>query len=114
VLLAGGYDKGTPFDELAHAARHHTKATIVYGATAAKLLQAFERASRQEGLEPTQVGRAQVIQCADLETALRQAVALTAPGDIVLLSPACASYDQFLHYEARGDFFRTWVQGLPD
>jgi len=114
VLLAGGYDKGTPFDELAHAARHHTKATIVYGATAAKLLQAFERASRQEGLEPTQVERAQVIQCVDLETALMQAVALTAPGDIVLLSPACASYDQFSHYEARGDFFRTWVQGLPD
>jgi len=113
ILLAGGYDKGTPFDELARAARYKTKATLVYGATAAKLLQAFDRAARQEGLEPTQVEH-QVIQCEDLEAALMRAVALTAPGDIVLLSPACASYDQFSHYEARGDFFRTWVQGLPD
>lgn len=114
VLLAGGYDKGTPFDELAHAAYHKTKATIVYGATAAKLVQAFERAAHQTLSESTQAGRAQVIQCADLKAALAQAVALTAPGDVVLLSPACASYDQFPHYEARGDFFRTWVQELPD
>jgi UDP-N-acetylmuramoylalanine--D-glutamate ligase len=114
VLLAGGYDKGTPFDELARAARHQTKATIVYGATAAKLLQAFDHVSRQDRVDPTQAERTQVIQCANLEAALIQAVALTAPGDIVLLSPACASYDQFPHYEARGDFFRTWVQGLPE
>jgi UDP-N-acetylmuramoylalanine--D-glutamate ligase len=109
VLLAGGYDKGTPFDELAYAACRKTKATIVYGATAAKLLQAFALAACQH---PT--GCAQVIQCPDLEAALTQAVALTAPGDVVLLSPACASYDQFPHYEARGDYFRTWVHGLPD
>ncbi len=109
VLLAGGYDKGTPFDELAHAACNKTKATIVYGATAPKLVQAFELAAQQYPR-----GRAQVIQCPDLESALAQAVAMTAPGDVVLLSPACASYDQFPHYEARGDFFRTWVQDLPD
>jgi UDP-N-acetylmuramoylalanine--D-glutamate ligase len=120
ILLAGGYDKGIPFDELAQAASLKTKATIVYGATAAKLVQAFELASHPDHLlgstqaESPQAGRAQVLQCTDLEAALAQALALTAPGDVVLLSPACASYDQFLHYEARGDFFRTWVQGLPD
>jgi UDP-N-acetylmuramoylalanine--D-glutamate ligase len=114
VLLAGGYDKGIPFDALAQAAYQQTKATIVYGATAAKLAHAFEHASRQDLSASTQAGRAQVIQCADLEAALIQAVALTAPGDVVLLSPACASYDQFPHYEARGDFFRSWVQSLPD
>lgn len=109
VLLAGGYDKGTPFDELARAACRNTKATIVYGATAPKLIQALTLAARHH---PT--GCAQMIQCPDLEAALAQAVALTVPGDVVLLSPACASYDQFPHYEARGDYFRTWVQGLPD
>ncbi len=114
VLLAGGYDKGTPFDALAHEAYNHTKAAIVYGATASKLVQAFELASHQDRLGLTKTRRAQVIQCADLEAALVQAAALTAPGDVVLLSPACASYDQFPHYEARGDFFRTWAQGLPD
>lgn len=109
VLLAGGSDKGTPFDELAHAACRQTKATVVYGATAPKLVQAFEHASHQHA-----AGEPNVIQCTDLESALAHAVALTAPGDIVLLSPACASYDQFSHYEARGEFFRTWVQNLPD
>ena len=110
VLLAGGYDKGTPFDELARAAYYKTKATIVYGATAAQLAQAMAEA----GAAASQSEGAQVIQCADLEGALTQAAALTAPGDVVLLSPACASYDQFPHYEARGDFFRAWVQRLPD
>ncbi|ETW96359.1 MAG: hypothetical protein ETSY1_26905 [Candidatus Entotheonella factor] len=114
VLLAGGYDKGTPFDELARAACHQTKATIVYGATAPKLRQALELASRQQRSDSTQAACAQVIQCPDLESALARAVALAVPGDIVLLSPACASYDQFPHYEARGDFFRAWVQDLPD
>ncbi len=114
ILLAGGYDKGTPFDELARMAYHQTKATIVYGATADKLVEAFECAARQEVSEAAQTGRAQVIRCTDLEAALARATALTAPGDVVLLSPACASYDQFPHYEARGDFFRTWSQSLPD
>lgn len=114
VLLAGGYDKGTPFDDLAHAAYHKTKATIVYGATADKLVEAFDLASHRDLSDSAQIGRAQVIRCVDLEAALAQATALTAPGDVILLSPACASYDQFPHYEARGDFFRTWVQTLPD
>ncbi len=114
ILLAGGYDKGAPFDELALAAYHKTKATIVYGATATKLAQAFECASQQALSALPLAEPAQIIQCTDLEAALAQAVALTAPGDVVLLSPACASYDQFPHYEARGDFFRAWTQNLPD
>jgi UDP-N-acetylmuramoylalanine--D-glutamate ligase len=114
VLLAGGYDKGTPFDELADAAYRKTKATIVYGSTAPKLLQAFECASQQDISKPAQAKCAQVMLCADLEAALTQAIALTVPGDVVLLSPACASYDQFPNYEARGEFFRSWVQGLPE
>ncbi len=109
VLLAGGSDKGTPFDELAHAACRQTKATIVYGATAPKLVQAFERAVHQQAAVAPQV-----IQCTDLESALTHAAALTVPGDIVLLSPACASYDQFPNYEARGEFFRSWVRNLPN
>ncbi len=114
VLLAGGSDKGTPFDELAQVACRQTKAAIVYGATAPKLLQAFEHALHQHAAGEPQVIPPQIIQCTDLKSALVQAVALTVPGDIVLLSPACASYDQFPHYEARGEFFRTWVQSLSD
>jgi UDP-N-acetylmuramoylalanine--D-glutamate ligase len=47
-----------------------------------------------------------------LEKAVEQAAEAAAPGDVVLLSPACASFDQFRDFEARGDAFRTLVQGL--
>ncbi len=110
VLLAGGYDKGTPFDELAQVMHRRVKASIVYGATAPKLLHALELAARARPKQP----RSQVLHCANLEDALHHAAALATAGDVVLLSPACASYDQFPHYEARGDYFRTLVQALPD
>ncbi len=107
VLLVGGYDKNTPFDELARLITQRVKAVIVYGATAPKLLDALAAA----GSESTP--SLDVIQSTDLETALRLAVSVSQPHDVILLSPACASYDQFPHYEARGDFFRDLVQALP-
>jgi UDP-N-acetylmuramoylalanine--D-glutamate ligase len=110
VLLAGGYDKNTPFDDLAHIMHRRVKTAIVYGATAPKLIEALD-ATAPSAPEPPSL---QVIHCTDLETALHQATPLTAPGDVVLLSPACASYDQFPHYEARGEFFRSLVQTLPE
>ena len=109
VLLAGGYDKNTPFDELARLITQRVKTAIIYGATAPKLLDALEAAA---GFEPTP-SSLEIIQSTDLETALRRAVSVSQPHDVVLLSPACASYDQFPHYEARGDFFRDLVQALP-
>ena len=72
--------------------------------------QALERAARTV---PDQPGP-QYRQHANLEAALHQAAALAAAGDVVLLSPACASYDQFPHYEARGEYFCTLVQALPE
>jgi UDP-N-acetylmuramoylalanine--D-glutamate ligase len=110
VLLAGGYDKNTPFDDLAHIMHRRVKTAIVYGATAPKLIEALD-ATAPSAPEPPSL---QVIHCTDLETALHRATPLTAPGDVVLLSPACASYDQFPHYEARGEFFRSLVQTLPE
>ena len=110
VLLAGGYDKGTPFDELARVIHRSAKATVVYGATAPKLMQALEQAARTAPGPTT----TQVVHCAALAQALHQAVSLTVPGDVVLLSPACASYDQFPHYEARGTYFRNLVEALPE
>jgi UDP-N-acetylmuramoylalanine--D-glutamate ligase len=86
------------------------KTAIVYGATAPKLIEALNATAHPTPDRPP----LQVIQCPDLETALHRATPLSAPGDVVLLSPACASYDQFPHYEARGEFFRSLVQALPE
>lgn len=110
LLLAGGYDKNTPFDELAHLMQQRVKTAIIYGATAPKLLAAL----KATGGSGQNVASLEIISCADLEAALQHAVALSEPRDVILLSPACASYDQFPHYEARGDFFRDHVQALPD
>ena len=99
LLLAGGYDKGTPFDDLALVMQNTVRVALLYGNTASKLAAALEQV-------PTPP---EVIQLSTLDDALRRAAALAQPGEVVLLSPACASYDQFPHYEARGDHFRALV-----
>ena len=109
ILLAGGYDKGTPFAELGRVIHARAKAVLVYGHTAAKLAGAVAAAAREVSAPATPL----LLQLPTLEAALQEAVALAQPGDVVLLSPACASYDQFPHYEARGEHFRRLVQALP-
>lgn len=103
LLLAGGHDKGTPFDDLAHVMQSRVRVALLYGNTAPKLAAALERVPAPPDM----------IQLPTLEAALHRATALARPGDVVLLSPACASYDQFPHYEARGDYFRALVGALP-
>lgn len=103
LLLAGGYDKGTPFNDLAHATQARVRIALLYGNTADKLAQALQRVPAPP----------EVILLPTLDDALHRAAKLALPGDVVLLSPACASYDQFPHYEARGDHFRALVDELP-
>ena len=109
VLLAGGYDKGTPFAELGQVIQRCAKAALVYGKTAPQLAQAIAQAARDAPAGP----QPQIVQLLNLDAAVQQAAALAEPGDVVLLSPACASYDQFAHYEARGEHFRKLVEALP-
>src|SRR5262249_5667033 len=108
VLLAGGYDKGTPFDELGQVIHARARATLLYGKTASKLALAIQQAAAAT----PDLSAPLLLQLPDLSTALQQAATLAQPGDVVLLSPACASYDQYPHYEARGEHFRTLVQAL--
>ena len=103
LLLAGGYDKGTPFDDLARAMQASVRIALLYGDTAPKLADALRRVSSPP----------EFIQLPGLDGALHRAADLARPGEVVLLSPACASYDQFPHYVARGDHFRALVEGLP-
>jgi UDP-N-acetylmuramoylalanine--D-glutamate ligase len=110
ILLAGGYDKGTPFDELGRVIRRHARIALLYGKTAGKLERAIVEANDTSADGPP----TRVLELPNLDAAFAQAVTLAVPGDTVLLSPACASYDQFPHYEARGDHFRRLVQALPE
>ncbi len=97
IVIAGGYDKGTAFDCLGHALADRAKAVIAIGATSEKILAAIAAA----------VGPGKPITktAADLASAVEAAWKHAGPGDAVLLSPACASYDMFTNYEHRGDEF---------
>jgi UDP-N-acetylmuramoylalanine--D-glutamate ligase len=98
LLIAGGRPKGESFEPLAAAARGKVKRAFLVGEAAPELSGALRNV-------PHEVN-------GDLETAVRAAAAAAVPGDVVLLSPACASYDQFADFEQRGDVFRRLVERL--
>lgn len=107
VLIAGGYDKGLDFDELAAAVcDNQVKAVITMGQTAERI-EAAIRAYGQ-GQEPI-VERAE-----DFDAAVRRAHALASEGDVVLLSPGCASYGMFRNFEERGERFQQLVHDLTE
>jgi UDP-N-acetylmuramoylalanine--D-glutamate ligase len=101
VLIAGGRDKGQRFDALADAAAGRVKAAVVIGEGRATLGPALRAVTRVEEAE-------------SMGEAVRRAAALAAPGDVVLLSPACASFDLFRDYEHRGAVFAEEVRALPE
>lgn len=101
IWLAGGRSKNLPTDDLVALAARRVKRAILYGEDGPPL---------QAGLEAA--GLTTVDQCGGLEAAVERAVGVAEPGDVVLLSPACASFDQFRDYEARGQAFRDLVGRL--
>ena len=99
VLFLGGRGKGAPYAPLRPLFEGRVKALLTVGEDAPTV-------ERELGdLVPTE-------RVGTLEAAVARAAALTCPGDVVLLSPACASYDQFRSYEERGEVFRRLVGGL--
>lgn len=102
VLIAGGYDKKIPFDALAGALPGKAKAVLLIGATAGAIRAAAERVP---GCPP-------LYDAGDLAKAVAMAGDIAAPGDTVLLSPACASFDQFKNFEERGDAFVKLVRAM--
>ena len=96
-VILGGSRKGESFDELARDV--HGRAYLI-GETAGELAEALDRAG------------VQYVPCGDLATAGAAAAEAARPGEVVLLSPACASYDQFGDFEHRGEEFRRLVQNL--
>jgi UDP-N-acetylmuramoylalanine--D-glutamate ligase len=102
VLLAGGYDKGQDLTEFAAAIAIHTTAVVLMGQTSAALRGLIQSHACS--------GELVVEQAADFPDAFRRAVALSRPGDIVLLSPGCASYGWFRDYRERGELFTRMAQ----
>jgi UDP-N-acetylmuramoylalanine--D-glutamate ligase len=113
ILIAGGYDKHTPFDELGRKIAASAKAVILVGQTARQIADAIAKAdlslrAKRNNLE----GTAKVRIVDSLAQAVQAADRLARPGDVVLLSPACASYDMFENYQQRGRLFAELVQRL--
>ena len=106
-LILGGYDKGAEYGELAAGAEGRVHQVLLIGATAPQLEAAFAARAAEVGSRATPW-----VRCGDLETAVAAASAAASAGDVVLLSPACASWDQYRDYEERGEDFLTLVREL--
>ena len=106
ILLAGGYDKKIPYDVLGPHIVEHVKAVYLCGATADKIRVAVENAPGYT------VGNPLLIDCEDLKDATLKAARDAKAGDVVLMSPASASFDQFKNFEVRGNYFKALVKEL--
>lgn len=103
ILLAGGHDKMTPLDAFMTFVKEHTKMVVLMGDAAER----FEVAANKAGI--THIHRAQ-----SMKEAVDLGYSLANPGDIVLLSPACASFDWYGSFEERGEDFKHWVRTLEE
>lgn len=105
VLLLGGRDKNLPWDKLAQLIRKRVSRVVIFG-EAGDLIA--------EAIGPKKPGQAirSVVRCATLQEAIKIAHNQAEPGDVVLLSPGCTSYDAFKDFEERGQAFRQWVSEL--
>ena len=104
IVICGGSDKGTPYEPLADAICEYAKAAVITGATAGKILTALSQK------EEVQQGKIPVYLQPDFTEAVKLACTTAQEGDIVLLSPACASFDAFKNYKERGMTFRSIIE----
>lgn len=103
ILIAGGYDKHIPFDVLAEEGIDKIKALILTGNTKEIIYKAFEKIMNERKINLP------VFMVNSFEEAVLKAKDIANPGDIVTLSPACASFDMFKNFEERGKYFKDIV-----
>lgn len=106
VLIAGGYDKHLPFDEMAEAIVERVQGVVLIGVTAPMIEGAVLERLSATG-RTVEIARAE-----SFADAVVAASRMAHPGDVVLLSPGCASYDMFRNFEERGERFRSLVREL--
>ena len=103
ILIAGGYDKHIPYDVLGPEICAHVKKLFLCGATAAQIRGAVENCT---GEKP------EMTDCGKFESAVRSAIAAAKEGDVVLMSPASASFDEFKNFMVRGECFKKMIKEL--
>ena len=101
ILIAGGYDKKSSFDEFTSLFKDRVKALILIGVTAPQIRESAEKN-----------GFTQIYDAAGMKEAVSLSAELAEPGDTVLLSPACASWDMYPNFEVRGRDFKNYVNEL--
>ena len=105
ILIAGGYDKHIPFEPLMPHIVERVKLLYLCGATADKIEECLKNYSGYDGTP-------EVVRVKDIEEAVKRANAIAEKGDIVTLSPACASFDAYPNFAARGNHFKEVVNKL--
>ena len=106
ILIVGGYDKNIPFDVLGPEICTHVKKLFLGGATGPKIRDAVIACPDYDET------RLPIVDCGDFESAVRAAAAAAEEGDVVLMSPASAAFDQFKNFMVRGEFFKKLVREL--
>ena len=106
ILIAGGYDKHIPYDVLGPEICRHVKKLYLGGATGPKIRAAVEAAPEYKP------GFPEITDCRDFTEAVYAAAAGAKAGDVVLMSPASAAYDQFKNFMVRGEYFKKLVKEL--
>ena len=106
ILIAGGYDKHIPYDVLGPEICAHVKKLFLGGATGEKIRQAVISCPEYD---PKSL---EIVECGAFEPAVRAAAAAAKEGDVVLMSPASAAFDQFKNFMVRGEFYKKLVKEL--
>ena len=101
ILIAGGYDKGSSYEEFVAAFEGRVKALVLLGVTAPKI--------RDTALA---AGFSNIYMCSDMAECVSKSHEIAQPGDVVLLSPACASWDMYSSFEERGRDFKECAAKL--
>lgn len=106
ILIAGGYDKNIPFEPLAEEGIEHIKCLVLIGKTKEKIKNAFVKTMNERKID------LDIVEATTLEDAVLKAFEKADKGDIITLSPACASFDMFKNFEERGRIFKEIVNKI--
>lgn len=106
ILIAGGYDKNIPFDSLAEKITDKVSSLILLGKTSDKIEAEILKSKNYKENNP------KIIKVNSMQQAVETASNISSPGDIVALSPACASFDLYKDFEERGNHFKSLVKSI--